>query len=146
MSAAGGTQLSPLHSGLHFVPPPYVPFRSLSAPSLGYSRKSASFIPLHSGQPAVSFRSPLSFPPHIPELKAKTGSCISPNPIRSIAFCHHTCFSQPNQRYVLRSVCPGKQKPQIPHSPLMVAGKNKGHSRMVFVLAAGSSHSFNRSL
>ena len=82
--------------GLHFVPPPYVPFRSLSAPSPGYPRKSASFIPLHSGQPTVSFRSPLAFPPHIPELKAKTGSSIPPAPIRYIAFSHHPCFSRPS--------------------------------------------------
>ena len=38
------------------------------------------------------------------------------------------------------------KKPQKPHHPLMVQVKIKEHSRMAFVLAAGSSHSFNRSL
>jgi hypothetical protein len=41
---------------------------------------------------------------------------------------------------------PENQKPQKPHHPLMVQVKIKEHSRMAFVLAAGSSHSFNRSL
>jgi hypothetical protein len=40
---------------------------------------------------------------------------------------------------------PEDQKPQKPHRPLMVQVKIKDHSRMAFVLAAGSSHSFNRS-
>ena len=60
------------------------------------------FIPLRSCQPSVSFRSPLAFPSHIPELKAKTGSSIPPNSIRHIPFSHHPCFPQPNQRHVLR--------------------------------------------
>lgn len=127
-------------SGLHFVPPPYVPFRSLSAPSLGYPSKSASFIPLRSGQPAVSFLSPLAFPPHIPELKAKTGSCIPPTPIRNIAFSHHPWFSpcQPAE-------CPAKcspqnyKKPQKPQRLLMLQVKIKDHSRIAFVLALNAS-------
>src|SRR5665648_42705 len=51
------------------------------------------FIPLRSGQPTVSFRSPLAFLSHVPELKAKSGSCIPPTPIRYITFSHHPCFS-----------------------------------------------------
>jgi hypothetical protein len=41
---------------------------------------------------------------------------------------------------------PENQKPQKPHRPLMVQVKIKDHSLLAFVLAAGSSHSFNRSL
>jgi hypothetical protein len=41
---------------------------------------------------------------------------------------------------------PENQRPQNSPPPFNGAGKNKEHSRMAFVLAAGSSHSFNRSL
>lgn len=99
-------------------------------------RPLADFIPL-----------PFGFTTHNPELKAKTGSSIPPTPIRYIAFSHHPCFSpcQP-------AVCPAKCSPlktkdlKIPRHPLMVQVKIKDHSRMAFVPAASSSHSFNRSL
>jgi hypothetical protein len=41
---------------------------------------------------------------------------------------------------------PENKKPQKPHRPLMVQVKIKEHSRMAFVLAAGSFHSFKRSV
>jgi hypothetical protein len=41
---------------------------------------------------------------------------------------------------------PENQRPQNSPPPFNGAGKNKEHLRMAFVLAAGSSHSFNRSL
>jgi hypothetical protein len=41
---------------------------------------------------------------------------------------------------------PEEQKPQKPHRPIMVQVKIKDHSRMALVLAAGSSHSFSRSI
>lgn len=41
---------------------------------------------------------------------------------------------------------PENKKQQKPHRPLMVQVKIKDHSRMAFVLTAGSSHSFNRSV
>jgi hypothetical protein len=84
------------------------------------------FIPFRSGQPAVSFRSPLAFLSHDPELKAKTGSYIPPTQIRYIAFSHHPCFS-PCQPAVCPAVefAPEPQKPQKPHQPLMVQVKIK---------------------
>ena len=123
-----------------------VPFRSLSAPSLGYPRKSASFIPLHSGQPAVSFCSPLAFPPHIPEL-SQNGKLHStqPNSLHCIQ-SPPLLFPMPTRGMSCEVLTPEPQKPQKPHRPLMVQVKIKDHSRIAFVLAAGSSHSFNRSL
>jgi len=96
--------------GLHSVSPPSVPFLSLSASSLGTHARVLPFISFRSGQPAVSFRSPLAFRSHVPELKAKTGSSIPPNPIRYFSFSHHTCFS-PCQPAVCPAVlyAPNKQ-------------------------------------
>ena len=80
----------------------YTSFRHLSLhsvhcqpPTSATQARVLPFIPFRSGQPAVSFRSPLAFLSHFPKLKAKTGSSISPLPIRSIAFSHHPCFTLP---------------------------------------------------
>lgn len=92
--------------GLHFVPPPFVTFRSLSASSLGNPRKSVSIHSISLMPTRRFFPLPFGFPAHVPELKAKTGSSIPPLPIRYIAFSHHPCFPHANQRYALRSVHP----------------------------------------
>ena len=103
---ASGRRL-PLHfitlQELHFVSPPFVPFRSLSAPALATH---ASMLPIVS---TLAFPCPISGMP-----------------------CE--VFAPEKQK-----------KPQKPHRPLMVQVKIKDHSRMAFVLAAGSFHSFNRS-
>jgi hypothetical protein len=111
--------------GLLFVPPPFVTFRSLSAPSLGYPRKSVSIhsIPLRPTRRFIQL--PFGFTTHNPELKAKTESSIPPTPIRSNAFSHHPCFPHANQRYALLSVHPENQMPQKPRRPLMVQVKIK---------------------
>ena len=87
---------------LHFVPPPFVTFHSLSASNLGYPRKSAShsFLIVYATRRFIPL--PLAFLSHVPKLKAKTGSSISPNAIRYFAFSQHPCFSQPNQRNALQ--------------------------------------------
>ena len=91
----------------------YTSFRHLSfhsvhcqPPASATLARVLPFIPFRSCLPAVSRRSPLAFRSHVSKLKAKTGSSIPPNAIRYFAFSHHTCFSLPNQRYVLQSVHP----------------------------------------
>ncbi len=92
--------------GLHFVPPPFVTFRSLSASSLGYPRKSASFIPLRSCLPAVSFRSPLAFPPTNQNSKPKRVATFHPSQFATFHSVTTLAFPHANQRYALRSVHP----------------------------------------
>ena len=142
---AGGFRFSTLHSRatlrsatFRFIPiivslQPRLPTQECLLHSIAL-RPTRRLIPL-----------PFGFTTHNPELKAKTGSSIQPNPIRYITFSHHPCFSpcQP-------AVCPAKCSPlktkdlKTPRHPLNVQVK-KEHSRKAIVLAAGSSLSFNRS-
>jgi len=119
--AAGVFSFSPLHSraALRSATLRSIPF--IVSPSLGYPRKSASFIPLRSGQPTVSFRSPLALQPTTRNSKPKREASFHPTQFATLHSVTTLAFPHANQRYALRRVCPGKQKPQIPHSPLMVA-------------------------
>ena len=126
MPAAGASASLHYTSGatLRFATFRSIPF--IVSPSLGNPRKSVSFIPLRSCQPAVSFRSPLAFQPTTRNSKPKREATFHPSQFATLHSVTTLAFPHANQRYALRRVCPGKQKPQIPHRPLMVAGKNKG--------------------
>ena len=108
MLAAGGFRFTSLHSR--------VALRSTALRSIPFivclqPRLPAHKCVLHSNKLSPTRRFiplPFGFPTHNPELETKTGSSIPLLPIRYNAFSHHTCFFQPNQRYVLLSVYPIK--------------------------------------
>jgi hypothetical protein len=110
----------------------YIPF--IVSPSLGNPRKSASihsialmptrrFIPLPFGFPATSRNS-----------KPKLEAPFHPTQFATFHSVITLAFPHANHRYALRRVCPGKQKPQTPHRPLMVQVKIKDHSRIPLCL------------
>jgi hypothetical protein len=129
------------------------PFRHLSFHSVHCQPPASAptqecFHSFHSAQADPPFHfAPLWLPNPQPVIKAKTGSSIPPNPIRYFLFSHHTCFS-PCQPAVCPAVlfAPVNQGPQNSPPPFNGAGKNNGSFAHGFMLAAGSSHSFNRSL
>jgi hypothetical protein len=82
-------------SGLHFVPPPFVTFRLLSAPSLGYPRKSASIHSITLMPARRSIPLPFGFSTHNQELKSKTGSSIPPNPFATFHSVNTLAFPNP---------------------------------------------------
>ena len=144
--AAGGFRFYPLHSrvALRSTILRSIPF--IVCPSLGYPLKSAT---IHSITLILTRRFillPVDFPIPLPETQSQTGSYIPPTPIRYTEFSHLPCFSQPNQRYILRSVHPWNPKTTNAPPPFNGTDKNKGSFVHGHVLAAGSSHSFNRSI
>ena len=123
-----------------------VTFRSLSAPSFGYPRKSAS---IHSIalRPTRRYNSlPFGFPIPRSGTQSKNGKLHFTQP-QSLDCIQSTPLLFPVQSAASPAVLstPEDQKPQKPHRPLMVQVKIN-HSRTAFVLAAGWSHSFNRSI
>ena len=110
--------------GLHSVSPPSVTFRSLSASSLGTHARVLPFIPFRSGQPAVSFCSPLAFLPTIQNSKPKWEAPFHPPQFTTLHSVTTLAFPYLGIRMPCGRVCPGRQKPQIPHCPLMVPHKN----------------------
>lgn len=124
--AAGGFRFSPLHSrvALRSTILRSIPF--IVSPSLGYPLKSAT---IHSITLILTRRFillPVDFPIPLPETQSQTGSYIPPTPIRYTEFSHHPCFSQPNQRYILRSVHPWNPKTTNAPPPFNGTDKNKG--------------------
>ena len=120
---------------LHFVSPPFVTFRSLSAPSLGYPRKSASIhsIPL---KPTRSFIPlPFGFPSHRPETQSQNGKLHSTQP-HSLHCIQSTplLFPMPTSGMPCVVFTPEPHNPQKPHRPLMVQVKIKKHSRKAMCL------------
>lgn len=105
------------------------------------------FIPLRSLQPSISLRSPLAFLPTIRTSKPKREATFHPPQFAAFHSVNTLAFPHANQRHALRYCSPLKTKSlKNPRHPLMVQVKIKEQSRKAFVLAAGSSRSFNRSL
>lgn len=121
--------------GLHFVPPPSVTFRSLSAPSLGYPRKSASIhsIPL---MPTLRFI-PLPFGFPVPRSGTQSQNeklhSTHPNSLHCIQ-SPPLLFPMPTSGMPCEVSAPENQKPQKPHRPLVVQVKIKRHSRNTMCL------------
>jgi len=124
----------PFHS-VHCQPPASAT-RARVLPSFHCSQETRGFIPLpfgfstpHSGTQSQNGK--------LHSTQSHSLHCIQSPPL--------LCPCQP-------TVCPARCSPlqtknlKIPLHPLMVRIKIKAHSRMAFVLAASSSHSFNRSL
>jgi len=109
---------------LHFVSPPFVSFRLLSAPALATHARVLPFIPLRSCQPAVSFRSPLASLPTTRNSKPKREAPFHPTQFATFHSVITLAFPHANQRYALRSVCPEKKTSNTP-PPFYGAGKNK---------------------
>jgi hypothetical protein len=134
MPVAGGFRFSPLHSRatLRFATFRSIPF--IVSPSLGNPRKSASFIPLRSCQPAVSFRSPLASLPTSQNSKPKREATFHPSQFATFHSVITLAFPNPISGMPCGRVCPGRQKPQIPRHPAKVQVKIKEHSRMALCL------------
>ena len=84
-----------LHS-VHFQPPASA-IHARVLPLFHYAQANPPF-----------YSAPLWLPQSQPGTQSQNGNYIPPNPIRSIAFIHHPCFSQPNQWSVLQRVQPLK--------------------------------------
>ncbi len=133
-------------TGLDFVPQPYVPFRSSSAPASATHAR--VFLSFHCAQANPSFYSAPLWPffPTIQITQPKRETSFHPPQFSTLHSVTTLAFPNPISGMPCEVFTPANQKPQKPHRPLMVQVKIKDHSRIAFVLAAGSSHSFNRSL
>ena len=109
---------------LHFVPPPSVTFRSLSATSLGNPRKSASTHSIALRPPLRFIPLPFGFPiPHL-ETQSQNGKLHSTQP-NSLLSIQSPPLLFPTQSAVCPAVefTPENQRLKIPRHPLMVQVK-----------------------
>jgi hypothetical protein len=146
MPAAGGFRFTSLHfrATLRFAT-----FRSIQfivSPSLGNPRKSAS---IHSIalMPSPFLSAPLWLPSPQAVILSQNGKLHSTQP--NSLYCIQSpplLFPMPTSGMSCEVFTPENQRPQNSPPPFNGAGKNKGAFAQGHVLAAGSSHSFNRSL
>jgi hypothetical protein len=98
-------------SGLHFVPPLYVSFCSLSAINLGYPRQEWSLSSILRFPPEFHFAFP-GFPkPAIPKTKPGTSSILS-HPIAPFRYRNHTSLLPAHTYRFLEVVICSKSKKQ----------------------------------
>ena len=133
MSAAGGTQLSPLHSraALRSATLRSIPFIVSPQPRLPPQECFLHSIALR--KPAVSFRSPLTFQPTTRNSKPKREATFHPPPFAALHSVTTLAFPNPINGMSCEVFTPRDHKPQKPHRPLMVQVKIEDNSRMAIV-------------